>query len=90
MSVDCAIEQKRERKLTKMTRQRVTLSGDETPDLLVRRHYDWPGNVRELQNVIQRAAIFAQAGELRFDYWSDFKFLFRRIYSKSVTNFTKR
>jgi transcriptional regulator with GAF, ATPase, and Fis domain len=30
--------------------------------------YDWPGNVRELQNVIERAAIFAQTGALRFDF----------------------
>jgi DNA-binding NtrC family response regulator len=29
--------------------------------------YDWPGNIRELCNVIQRAAIFAQGGALRFD-----------------------
>ena len=30
--------------------------------------YDWPGNIRELQNVIERAAIFAQAGALSFDF----------------------
>ena len=29
-------------------------------------NYDWPGNVRELQNVIERAAILARGGELRF------------------------
>lgn len=29
--------------------------------------YGWPGNVRELQNVIERAAILAQDGALRFD-----------------------
>ena len=29
--------------------------------------YDWPGNVRELQNVIERAAITARCGTLRFD-----------------------
>ena len=29
--------------------------------------YDWPGNIRELRNVIQRAAIFAQGGALKFD-----------------------
>jgi DNA-binding NtrC family response regulator len=29
--------------------------------------YGWPGNVRELQNVIERAAILARNGELRFD-----------------------
>jgi len=31
------------------------------------RGYDWPGNVRELQNVIERAAILARGGRLRFD-----------------------
>ncbi|MEC9346722.1 MAG: sigma 54-interacting transcriptional regulator [Pseudomonadota bacterium] len=29
--------------------------------------YDWPGNARELQNVIERAAILARDGRLRFD-----------------------
>jgi transcriptional regulator with GAF, ATPase, and Fis domain len=29
--------------------------------------YDWPGNVRELENVIERAAIIAGGGRLRFD-----------------------
>ncbi|GGB31297.1 transcriptional regulator [Tistrella bauzanensis] len=29
--------------------------------------YDWPGNVRELENVIERAAILASGGRLRFD-----------------------
>ena len=29
--------------------------------------YDWPGNVRELENVIERAAILARGGRLRFD-----------------------
>ncbi|MCE4222584.1 sigma 54-interacting transcriptional regulator [Methylobacterium sp. C25] len=29
--------------------------------------YDWPGNVRELENVIERAAILALRGRLRFD-----------------------
>jgi transcriptional regulator with GAF, ATPase, and Fis domain len=28
--------------------------------------YDWPGNVRELQNVIERAVITAQRGQLHF------------------------
>jgi transcriptional regulator with GAF, ATPase, and Fis domain len=32
------------------------------------RAYDWPGNVRELQNVVERAAIFAQTGALNFDF----------------------
>ncbi|HEY4310612.1 MAG TPA: hydrogenase, partial [Pirellulales bacterium] len=29
--------------------------------------YSWPGNVRELQNVIERAVINANNGQLRFD-----------------------
>jgi PAS domain S-box-containing protein len=29
--------------------------------------YGWPGNVRELENAIERAAILAQRGQLRFD-----------------------
>jgi transcriptional regulator with GAF, ATPase, and Fis domain len=28
--------------------------------------YDWPGNVRELQNVVERAVIRAQNGNLEF------------------------
>jgi hydrogenase-4 transcriptional activator len=32
--------------------------------------YDWPGNVRELENVIERAAILAQGGKLRFEFHS--------------------
>ena len=40
---------------------------------LLRRHvdalqrYEWPGNVRELQNVIERAVIRSQSGDLEFD-----------------------
>ena len=30
--------------------------------------YDWPGNVRELKNVIERAAILAQGGRLKFAF----------------------
>ena len=30
--------------------------------------YNWPGNVRELENVIERAAILAQGGKLKFDF----------------------
>jgi formate hydrogenlyase transcriptional activator len=29
--------------------------------------YDWPGNVRELANVVERASITVQDGDLRFD-----------------------
>jgi len=29
--------------------------------------YEWPGNVRELANVVERAAITARTGDLRFD-----------------------
>lgn len=32
--------------------------------------YKWPGNVRELENVIERAAILAQGGKLRFEFYS--------------------
>ena len=32
--------------------------------------YKWPGNVRELENVIERAAILAQGGKLRFEFQS--------------------
>ncbi len=35
-------------------------SSDVTDALL---HYDWPGNVRELRSAVERAAIFAQAGQ---------------------------
>ena len=36
-------------------------------DLERLRSYNWPGNVRELQNVIERAVITAQSGELNLD-----------------------
>jgi hydrogenase-4 transcriptional activator len=49
----------------KMNTQAPKLTNDDIERLQA---YDWPGNVRELQNVIQRAVIFAQAGELRFDF----------------------
>jgi DNA-binding NtrC family response regulator len=29
--------------------------------------YEWPGNIRELRNVIERAVIFAEGGDLEFD-----------------------
>ena len=50
--------------------------GRETPELAPfaiqqLRTYAWPGNVRELQNVVERAAITARGGELRFDLPSD-------------------
>lgn len=31
------------------------------------KHYPWPGNVRELRNVIERAALLARDGQLRFE-----------------------
>ena len=36
-------------------------------NVLTLQGYDWPGNVRELQNAIERAAITARQGVLRFD-----------------------
>ena len=36
-------------------------------NVLTLQRHDWPGNVRELQNIIERAAITAQQGVLRFD-----------------------
>lgn len=30
-------------------------------------NYDWPGNIRELRNVVERAVIISQGGELRLD-----------------------
>jgi PAS domain S-box-containing protein len=33
--------------------------------------HDWPGNVRELENLIERAAILARGGKLRFEFQSD-------------------
>jgi two-component system, NtrC family, response regulator AtoC len=30
--------------------------------------YDWPGNVRELRNVIERAALLANDGEIRREH----------------------
>jgi transcriptional regulator of acetoin/glycerol metabolism len=32
------------------------------------RAWHWPGNVRELRNVIERAMIFAEGGELRVEH----------------------
>ena len=29
--------------------------------------YEWPGNIRELRNIIERAVIFAEGGDLEFD-----------------------
>ena len=46
----------------KCPRPRLTRAG---LDKLV--SYEWPGNIRELCNVIQRAAILAQGGDLDFN-----------------------
>ena len=46
----------------KCPRPRLTRAGI---DKLV--SYEWPGNIRELCNVIQRAAILAQGGDLDFN-----------------------
>jgi DNA-binding NtrC family response regulator len=32
------------------------------------RAYDWPGNVRELRNVLERALLYAERGEVRVDH----------------------
>lgn len=32
-------------------------------------HYNWPGNIRELENVIERAIIVNQGGQLRLGKW---------------------
>ena len=42
-----------------MDRPGLTLAAETRPML---EHYDWPGNVRELRNVMERAAILADAG----------------------------
>jgi transcriptional regulator with PAS, ATPase and Fis domain len=45
-----------------------TVSGIK-PDALSRlKTHAWPGNVRELENVIQRAVVFAKAGEVSVDH----------------------
>ncbi|MDG4477029.1 sigma-54-dependent transcriptional regulator [Thiovibrio frasassiensis] len=34
--------------------------------------YDWPGNVREMENLIERAMLLSQGGELElWDFWDD-------------------
>ncbi|MBI2528746.1 MAG: sigma-54-dependent Fis family transcriptional regulator [Candidatus Rokubacteria bacterium] len=43
-------------------KKRVPRLGSPAERLLV--HYDWPGNVRELRNVIERAMILVESGEL--------------------------
>ncbi len=48
------------------TRARLTQAA-----VLTLQRYDWPGNVRELQNMIERAAITARCGTLRFDLPGD-------------------
>jgi two-component system, NtrC family, response regulator AtoC len=45
-----------------------TVSGMK-PDALTRlRSHAWPGNVRELENVVQRAVVFAKAGEIAIEH----------------------
>ncbi len=44
--------------------KRVKLTEENIRDL---ESYDWPGNIRELQNVIERALITAQDGNISFD-----------------------
>jgi DNA-binding NtrC family response regulator len=49
--------------LNKKHGTRITGLDPEVMDVLLR--HDWPGNVRELRNVLERAAIMAQAGPIR-------------------------
>jgi transcriptional regulator with GAF, ATPase, and Fis domain len=47
------------------TGKRINSAGEKTLSLL--QSYDWPGNVRELQNVVERAVIVSDSGELLVD-----------------------
>ncbi len=46
-------------------RHQKNISGVEDNALEILLNYSWPGNIRELENVIERAVIFAQGGELK-------------------------
>lgn len=43
------------------------------PDSIMRflEQYTWPGNVREVENVIERAVILSQGGDIRLDHFPD-------------------
>ncbi|MEO6097017.1 MAG: sigma-54 dependent transcriptional regulator [Fibrobacteria bacterium] len=45
-----------------------TVSGMKPETLTRLRSHAWPGNVRELENVIQRAVVFAKAGEIAIEH----------------------
>jgi two-component system response regulator AtoC len=45
-----------------------TVSGMKPEALTRLRSHAWPGNVRELENVIQRAVVFAKAGEIAIEH----------------------
>jgi len=55
--------------LTVINRRHGTRVADATPEVMeALRAYSWPGNVRELRNVIERAAIIANAGSIRMEH----------------------
>ncbi len=46
-------------------RMKKTIDSISTEGMSALAQYDWPGNVRELENVIERATILSQGGELQ-------------------------
>ncbi|MGZ8394389.1 MAG: sigma-54-dependent Fis family transcriptional regulator, partial [Nitrospira sp.] len=46
-------------------RMKKTIDSISTEGMAALAQYDWPGNVRELENVIERATILSQGGELQ-------------------------
>ncbi len=46
-------------------RMKKTIDSISTEGMATLTQYDWPGNVRELENVIERATILSQGGELQ-------------------------
>jgi formate hydrogenlyase transcriptional activator len=46
-------------------RMKKTIDSISTEGMAALSQYDWPGNVRELENVIERATILSQGGELQ-------------------------